>query len=246
MVLLPEPSALSVEALQAAFTSYGGETLSAVEEKEGVVSFNLGSGTGAITVVPMPIPSSDLAPVAETSLLWPEASQAITTHHAHALVTIAHRTGTQVERKLHLTRLVAAVVEATHAIGVYWGEGPALHSSAEFLDSTRTASISDPPVHLWLGLSIARPNQEQVSLLTFGMEHFHQTNLLVIGPSDNTTVAFVYDLAKYMLISNVTINDGDTVGHSPTQRIQVRHQQSPVDSTQTVYAVELPPDFSEQ
>jgi hypothetical protein len=141
------------------------------------------------------------------------------------------------------TELVAAVAEVSSALGVLWADAPAVHSRRLFVDEARDISADDPPLPLWLGLSIARRSEQRVSLLTLGMPKLGHPNLRIEGSADNATLGFVFDTAKYLVVQNATIHDGDTVGHSATQRIRVRHEPSPIDPTETVLAIELPPDF---
>jgi len=100
--------------------------------------------------------------------MWPDATRVLPDHRAHLLVTLFHRTGTVLERKMRLTRVTAAAAQVSNALGVYWGDAPAVHSLADFIDAAKTGSVESPPMHTWLALSITTPAADRVSLLTFG------------------------------------------------------------------------------
>ena len=133
MVILAEPTAVPAPALSAALTELGGGKLDAVEEEDGTMTFTIGEAIGTVALMPVPIPWSDLEGPAESAFMWREAAAVLRPHRAHLLVSLIGQTGSPVERKLRLTRLAAAVAQVTQALGVYWGDGPAVHSRELFV-----------------------------------------------------------------------------------------------------------------
>ena len=246
LVVLAEPVAITPHALAGALGNWGLAGATQIQEQEGVITFELEGAIGAVGVMGAPIPWTDLEGPAEAAFMWPKAAEVLRPHGAHVIVSLLRAPGSSIERKLRLTRLVAAVVEATGALGVYWGDGPAVHEASTFVGMAREASAEAPPMPLWLGLSLARPDGGRLSLLTFGMEELGHKNLLVQGRDGNAALAFTFDIARYIVAEDARIAHGHTVGHSPTQRIAVEHRPSPVDPGETVIAIDLPDDFGSE
>lgn len=245
MVMLPAAVAVEPDAFASALAELGGGAVQEVEAEGDVLTFKLDGAVGAIALMPAPIPWSEIERPAQTALMWPDAASVLRDHRAHLIVTLFSRTGTVVDRKMRLTRVAAAAAQVTQALGVYWGDGPSVHSLEDFVEAATNRSVESPPMHTWLGLSITKPTPDRISLLTFGMEKFGHPNLLIDGPNGTASVGFLFDFASYLITGNVTIRDGDTVGQSATQRIAVHHRPSPIDATATILAIDLPADFGE-
>jgi hypothetical protein len=95
---------------------------------------------------------------------------------------------------------------------------------------------------LWSGVSIARENNDRLSLLSLGMEQLNLPNLLLFAGEDSESDAIetMYDLLSYVAERGEPLPEGHTVGRSNDQRLPVRYVQSPVDSKRKVWRVELP------
>lgn len=242
MVALSEARLPTAEAFRAALTTMGQPALAVSDLRvdDGVMTFNLtGGGMGAIALMPAPIPWRDIGPLVANTPLFEDAEQRMRAHRAHLLVTLMGQEGTAKERKLRLTQAVAAAATDDAAVGVYWGDAPAIKDAAFFVARTREASADSLPVSLWLGFSFAGAGKDRVSILTRGMHEFGRLDLMVQGPAENDTLFFLLDLAKYVVTSGADIPDGDTVGHTETQRIPVRHVPSPVSEADTVVLIDL-------
>lgn len=241
-VMLSAPGEIDVGALGVALERWGVQARE-LEQEGSAITFMTDGGMAAIGSMPAPIPWGDLEGPVRAAFMWPEAEEVLRPHGGHVIVSLLRASGSPLERKLRLTKVVAAVAETTSALGVYWGDGPAVHEASTFATMARDPDTADAPLPLWLGVSLARPDESHVSVLTFGMEALGHRNLLVKGRDGNATLGFVFDLARYMVLQDVPIEHGHTVGHTATQRILVEHRPSPVAASETVIAIDLPDDY---
>ena len=136
------------------------------------------------------------------------------------------------------TRVLAGVIEASNAVGVYWGQASVSHPSDFFLDVVN--GDEDFWVMLWTGVSRASPQPDRISLLSLGMEQLGIANLQVSGPSsmNQDLLMSFFQLLCYAIERGEVITDGDTVGSSADERLKVRHEPSPIDPGKTIWCID--------
>ena len=123
------------------------------------------------------------------------------------------------ERRPLFFALLAAVTEASPAVGVYWGNAGATHDP-KFVIHTAAEQGIVPRMMLWTGVSIAHDGESRVSLLSLGMKQF-------------------FDLLAYVADRGKPLPEGDTVGHSEGERLPVRYVPSPTEPSERVWRVDL-------
>lgn len=183
-----------------------------------------------------PIPWGDLEWPAAHAIFWPDAAKALHGHRAHVIVAIMKGPVAPVARHLLLTRAVAAVVATTPAVGVYWSPAPAVVAPQFFLEVAAEASLESPPLLLWLSFQGEQAADGPRSLGTAGMGEFGQMNLLVSarGMAAEDMLELLLDAAGYLLANGAVLKDGDTFGHSATERIAISYVPAPWDANETV------------
>ncbi|MDP1827189.1 MAG: DUF4261 domain-containing protein [Archangium sp.] len=145
--------------------------------------------------------------------------------------------GTQLEELTTFTRVVAGVVRATQAVGVYWGEGGATHHP-EFVVNI---AHSELPLPIWIGVSVAKAGKAS-ELLSIGMKQLGLPELLLTAPAvDGGVFEFFYDLLAYVVRRGKRLPEGDSVGRTEKERLKVHYVASPVDADDWVWSVSLPP-----
>lgn len=241
----------------------GDGTMAFDTREESVASFSLDdraapSGSVHLAVMPAPIPGDEVAQAHALSLeaLGQEATDPLT-HEGH-IVVVFHPQGEVLDRARALTGLtlaVAAVAEATHAVGVYWGPGGVAHTRDFFLQTARRLDAAGPaPLPVWCGLSIAREGRrppgpptasdgERLSLLTVGFAaQFDLPDLMLSAPPTKVgdSIAFAFDLLLYVLGRGTAIAEGETVGRTAQEKLKVSYAPSPVDEGVEVASVRLP------
>jgi uncharacterized protein DUF4261 len=160
-------------------------------------------------------------------------------HTAHAVVTLTEGDGPPVEALSRFTAIVAAVTEASHAVGVYWGAAPVTHPAEFFTKIARERGIAC--LMLWIGVGAARQADGRLSLLSYGMKQLSLPDLLVIAPagSASSSVPTFFDLLSYVAERGKPLPEGDTVGRTDEERLPVHYVASPLAGQQKVWRVEL-------
>ncbi len=202
--------------------------LVASQATDGLVTFTIDDFTAAATLVPRPIPASQLEGPAATAWYWPDAAEALAGHTAHLLVTLIDEGGRPLEKALALTRLTAAIAAAAPSVGVFWGPGRLVHPPAAFVDQAQTARSHNLPLFLWIDFRVEPAGDgTSVRLFTTGLDALGAEELEVeaFHGDPRELVGFVYNVAHYLLDRRKVINDGDTIGL--TDAVQVTAHRGP-------------------
>jgi hypothetical protein len=137
------------------------------------------------------------------------------------------------------TKIVAAVIEESNAVAAYWGVN--LQPRDFFLKASAHASADNLPAMLWVSYRMSREASGHLSLSTRGLKDF---GLMEIETKEaKMPGAELFDLVlgatQYLISKGAVIKDGDTIGHSATQKIRVRHADSYWNPGEKVYRIEL-------
>lgn len=161
-------------------------------------------------------------------------------HHAHLIVTMMlEKDQTPLEAQLLFTRVVAAVLESTGAVAVYWGEAGVTHPADFFFNVV--GSDEHLWTMLWTGVSLARQSAHRLSILSLGMRQFGLLDAMLNGPvaKGNDLLIFMMDMLRYCIERGSDIPEGDTIGRTPDERLKVKYVPSPIDATKKVWFVEF-------
>ncbi len=192
-----------------------------------VISFSLDGHDVIVGLMGAPIPWSDLEGPAATSWRWRTATAELQKSQAHAIVTLTGGGGTLIERSLLLTRLLAAATQAFGAIGVFWGPGTVVLSSAMLQEEVQEATLERLPILAWNEFRIERLPDGTANILTTGLEHFSCMEIEMIGftlPLGDMIDLFLG--ISRLLLSGEVFRDGDTVGPDAETKLETRHAKS--------------------
>ena len=196
-------------------------TMTVAGSTENMFTCTLGEYTAAATLVPRPVPWSQLEGPCATAWYWPTAAEALRDHAAHLIVTLIDEGGKSVEKSVGLTQLTAGLVGSCRASGVFWGPGRLVHPAQPFIEQAVQSTAADLPLFLWVDFRVERTDAGMSRLYTTGLTALDSTELEVTaypGPPQQL-LEYAYNIAHYQLCQNKPINDGDTIGL--TDEIQV-------------------------
>lgn len=237
-VLLPDSKPLGAGPFEKALKEFPelGALKWGTAEKEGAASFKVGGLEVITALMPVPVPDGEADGATERSLSGLGGSWTLPEHRAHLVVVQPGATHAKLDELTTFTRVVAAIVRATNALGVYWGEAGATHHP-EFVVNI---AHSELPLPLWVGLSVAQ-GKSGTELLSVGMHQLELPDLLLEAPhADAKVLEFFYDLLAYVTRRGKRLPEGDTVGRTEKERLKVRYVKSPVDPDAEVWSVRIP------
>jgi hypothetical protein len=187
---------------------------------------SVGGTMVGLTVIPKPIPWSDLEGPCACAWHWPEATDVMRGHRAHVIVAVlGPGAGGPVERSLLATRAAAAVAATHGATGVYWGNGTTVNPADRFIEKARGASVAKPPVLLWVEARYARRGDGSAVAFTTGMAPLGHKEFEV--PATRREPGYVLemllDACLYVLANGPILKHGQTFGRTADERLKIRH-----------------------
>jgi hypothetical protein len=217
-------------------------TKSDPKSKSTVLEFELSpGGSGFVALMPVAVPNGEADDAARLSVGALRTGWKLPAHSAHLVVTLQDPGAASLTDALsRFTSFVASVVEASGAVGVYWGNAGATHDAKFFMTVAREHEVA-AQMMLWTGVSLAREADGRLSFLSTGMKQLELPDLLLIAPKSagNTALATFFDLLIYLAQIGKPLPEGDTVGRTADERLPVHYVTSPVDRNAKVWRVEL-------
>jgi hypothetical protein len=249
-ILLATPGLPKSDEIVSAFASFASEEQHLLQReseakkpsKIEVLEFELRPG-GKVFVVamPMPVPNGEADSAARFSIDSYRTGWKLPPHTAHLVVTLQGTdSSSEVASLSSFTSLLAAIAQASHAVGVYWGGAGATHSAEYFISTARSPGIV-PRITLWNGVSVVRKENGRMSLRSHGMTQLNLPDLLLVATSsagDDALKTF-FDLLGRVAERGEQLPEGDTVGRTADEKLRVKYVASRDDPTKKVCCVEL-------
>lgn len=236
--VLPEPDQLK-RSLAEQFNE--APPLEVAEVTPALLTGQLGDYTFGITLVPRPIPPSQLEGPCATAWFWPDAAEAFRGHESHLLITLIDEGGRAVEKSRRLTELTAAILSSVPACGVFWGPGRLVHPPDAFLQQAVQMTAEDLPLFLWVDFRVERTGEETVRMYTTGLEALGQTELEAadFAGSPQRLLEYAYNVAHYQLVEPKALEEGHTIGLTEEVQATIHRTKSMLDETMDVIALEF-------
>ena len=196
-------------------------------------------GKAFVMLLPVPVPNGEADDAARFSLSGMGTGWKLPAHKAHLVVT-CDCPGTALDSLSLLTSLLGAIVKASPAVGIYWGEAGATHDPAFFLEVAREPDVSSR-LMLWTGVSVGREPDGRLSLLSLGMKQLDLPDLLLIAPKSagNSALEPFFTFLSYIANRGEPLPEGDTIGRTATEKLPVQYVPSPLDQKTKVWRVEI-------
>jgi hypothetical protein len=214
-----------------------------MESKDGgeLLTVRMGPVEGAAIFIPVPIPWPDLEGPCETAWWWPEATEMMRSHSAHAIVTLIPGGDDIFFNSLMVTKLAAAVAEAGDGVGVYWGAGTVVHPVTDFAEHAAAATLDDLPLNLWVDFRVQRISETHTRLLTTGMESLNGPELEIapVPVEPLELLDFAVGVADYVLTSGAQFKSGQTIGRTEDEKYRISFTRSMWERPGKVMRLEL-------
>jgi hypothetical protein len=251
-VLLPEARMPRADAVVRAFAAFSlnREHIRERPEAEGArpkpgdgeaTVFDLGpDGMAMVGLMPTPVPKGEADRAARYSVSALSGEPTLPPHEAHLIVIQNDTDVATVDALSRFTTMLAALVEASGAVGVYWGNAGATHDAKFFVALARDEALV-ARLMLWTGVSVARADG-RVSLLSLGMEQLGLPDLLLSAKPTlplPEALDFFLNMLAMVVERGTPLPEGDTVGRNENERLPVRYVPSPADAGKTVWSVEV-------
>lgn len=209
------------------------------QDEPGTAGLRGPDGLAHLVLNDEPVADGEAERAAAHSLAAVGQDPELAAHAAHLVVVWSPSDAlTLVEGLTAGSRLLAAVVLASGAGGVYVPAASTTHPPEWFVEVAR---VVDLPIMLWTGLSHGFGEDDRHSFLSYGMHQFGLTDILLSAPADDGADAleFLFELMLRGALAGALSIGGETLGPHPGQRLPVRVRPNPVDPDADVLCLDL-------
>lgn len=182
--------------------------------------FEAGDMIAAVSLMHGPVPGGEAEDNAENNYMWPDAVKAAQSHAAHIMVTVLGKETDVRLRGQFFVKLAAACCRQPGVLGVY--TSGVVFEPSFYADMTGVMKEGELPLNNWIWFGLHR-REGGVCGYTYGMDVFGKEELEVLdADADPLAVReFLVSLAGYVIGSDVTLNDGETIGFSQGDRHRI-------------------------
>ncbi|MBH5400890.1 DUF4261 domain-containing protein [Bradyrhizobium sp. CNPSo 4010] len=187
-------------------------------------------GNRLVAVMPMPSPIPDDAGLwTRAATIWPEGKAVAVRHRGHLVVSALAKNESPLVAARVTTAVVGALIAALpECCGVVWDGRVARPSGLWQEESSRSfAPFPRYPFTLWVDILPFRSGAK-IGMITVGLSAFVGREIEFVTGELALPALFekVAGLSAYLIEHGNVVKDGDTIGASSSERIQVRHRDS--------------------
>lgn len=176
----------------------------------------------AIANMDVAIPGDEIETTAEYNYFWKKGKEEATKHKGHIILSITNAGKDPIKENLLYTKIASSVLNNSKSLGIYIG-GRTLLLKKEFYQSvTNEISEESLPLYNWIYLGIRKENEKN-SMYTYGLSDFNKTEIEILNSKHSVEEIneMLTNFVNYILISNVTLKDGETIGFSEEQKLKI-------------------------
>ena len=175
------------------------------------------------SLMPAPIPDNEAIEQAKTNYRWDGAVEAAEKHKAHLLVSVINRGDMDnIEGAKHYVKLLANATKQEGCLGINI-LGTVIHPQMYYDFAKLYDENDDFPIENIVYIGLYGDENNTVSGYTYGIEQFGKKELEIIKSLEEAEEVynFLASISDYIITSDVVLNDGETIGFSEEQKIQI-------------------------
>ena len=175
------------------------------------------------SLMPAPIPDNEAVEQAKTNYRWEKAVEAAEKHKAHLLVSVINRGDVDnIEGAKHYVKLLANATKQEGCLGINI-LGTVIHPQMYYDFAKLYDENDDFPIENIVYIGLYGDENNTVSGYTYGLEQFGKKELEIIKSLEEAEEVynFLASISDYIITSDVVLNDGETIGFSEEQKIQI-------------------------
>lgn len=184
----------------------------------------------AVMNISAPLPGdADEEVWARAAMTWPQASSVAKNHRAHIIVATMAQVASPLQEARVVTAVIGGLLDTVPKCSAVMWAARVVRSAEHWKDESRRASAPYPdyPFLLWIDIAPIRTGAG-MEAITIGLSSYIEREIEYevgrLEPSD--VLNNVAGLAVYLIEHGNVLNDGDTIGGSETERIEVKHAAS--------------------
>jgi len=203
--------------------SFWGLDVTDIGGDDEAASFNINDETIALANMQVQIPWGDIEGTAQYAYNWPSALKDLTGHTGHAIVVITTEKRNPLERFTILSKVLGSILITSDAIGVYQGNQSLLIPRQQYLNHLEELKETGVAVALWIYIGLRKLAKGNCAY-TYGLKDFQKTEIEIIDSRFGLEELFdfLYNITSYIIGTNVTLKNGETIGLTAEQKIPIK------------------------
>ncbi len=197
--------------------------------EKGVVVSNVGDFLVSFMYLDIPVPNDEAVEAASRNFPWREAVATAKLHKAHMLVYVSGGNDPYELGRLY-SKIMGECCNQENAIGVYQ-LGTVFHSKA-FRDISHLLKKypEEIPYYNLVFVGMYR-SMHGTCGYTSGLNLLGKDEIEIIDSKKDPKVMYEFldNIVQYVVFNDVTLKDGETIGASAEERIQITRSESVVD-----------------
>lgn len=176
----------------------------------------------AIAFMPVSVPTGDIEGAAQYAYNWTTVFDDIKNFTGHAIVSVISGTKQTLERFKLLSKVLHSILTTSDSIGIYQGSQSLLIPKQQYIDSAVALENGGIPINLRVYLGL-RKSDGGSSVYTYGLNEFgkHEMEIINSKLSLEELYDFISNICAYVIGSNVTFKNGETLGYTANQKIKI-------------------------
>ena len=227
----------------------GGEEGTAADAvADQTVLLNFGDAELALACVADPLPADALDLALNLNREWPKAREAFSQMRSMIMVTnftAAADFSEAVYTAALVTLTAASLTAMAPALALYWVPAETVTAPSVFRERSQVLPGGARPMDLWTQFALLSDRdtagRETTTAISFGLLPFVGREV-EIRPSTEPkpeVARRLLGIMEYLLTQGPVLDDGDTLGISPTERLRVRTAESDLRAGLPIYALTI-------
>lgn len=197
-----------------------------VDEGKGIGVIQLKGSQIAIVLMDVPIPGDELEFPSRISYLWPDAKDLTSRHKGHIIISVTSTGDDKLKMFRTFTKVATCILTNTNALGIYLGNQTLVLPTAFYVDSAKSMTADSLPLMNWIYIGL-RDEDNKNSGYTFGLKEFGFDEMEILNSkhSKEEIHEMLFNLSHYVILNNVILKDGETIGLTENQKIKLTKSQ---------------------
>ena len=194
------------------------------DASENAVVFDVDGMLAAISFIDALVPDGEAEYFAKSNFFWKEAVDVTKQHVAQILLVVLGHDRTAEEAGILFVKIASSALKCGHALGIYTS-GTVFQPEMYIRSAEEIKEGGFPLANLiYFGLYY---DEGKLNGYTYGMKNFHKEEMevLQVDMDIEELLDFLFDIAYYVITSNVVLKDGETIGFSAEQKLPITYSQ---------------------
>ena len=187
--------------------------------KNDTTVFNVGNTMVTLAFISTPVPNKEAEINAKNNIFWENGVQLTSEHKSHMIVTVSGGKDSIKSAKLFV-KVTASILKLKNTIGMY--KYPTVIPSDMYIEVAEEMKDDGFPVLDMVYIGMYR-SDNGICGYTEGLKYFGKKEIEILDTDVEVfeLYEFLIDIANYVIVSDVKLNDGETIGFSVEQKLPI-------------------------